>query len=65
VKSGEVVRVKVLEVDEARKRISLTLRLDDEPARAASRSGAESRRGREARRPGRPGVGAARAGAGG
>jgi uncharacterized protein len=32
VKSGEVVRVKVLDVDEARKRISLTLRLDDEPA---------------------------------
>jgi protein Tex len=30
VKSGDVVRVKVVEVDEARKRISLTLRLDDE-----------------------------------
>jgi protein Tex len=30
-KSGDVVRVKVLGVDEARKRISLTLRLDDEP----------------------------------
>jgi uncharacterized protein len=30
VKSGDVVRVKVLSVDEARKRISLTLRLDDE-----------------------------------
>jgi protein Tex len=30
VKSGDVVRVKVLEVDEARKRISLTLRLDEE-----------------------------------
>ena len=29
VKSGDIVRVKVLEVDEARKRISLTLRLDD------------------------------------
>src|SRR5215213_9058201 len=32
VKSGDVVRVKVLDVDEARKRISLTLRLDDESA---------------------------------
>jgi uncharacterized protein len=32
VKSGDVVRVKVLEVDEVRKRISLTLRLDDEAA---------------------------------
>lgn len=32
VKSGQVVRVKVLEADPDRKRISLTLRLDDEPA---------------------------------
>jgi uncharacterized protein len=31
VKSGDVVRVKVLAVDAARKRISLTLRLDDNP----------------------------------
>ncbi|HEY2579108.1 MAG TPA: Tex family protein [Streptosporangiaceae bacterium] len=31
VKSGDVVRVKVMAVDAARKRISLTLRLDDEP----------------------------------
>jgi uncharacterized protein len=31
VKSGDVVRVKVLGVDAARNRISLTLRLDDEP----------------------------------
>lgn len=31
VKPGDVVRVKVLEVDVARKRIGLTLRLDDEP----------------------------------
>jgi protein Tex len=30
-RSGDVVRVKVLSVDAARKRISLTLRLDDEP----------------------------------
>ncbi|MFJ6415977.1 Tex family protein [Paeniglutamicibacter sp. NPDC091659] len=34
VTSGQVVKVKVLEVDPARKRISLTLRLDDEPAAA-------------------------------
>ena len=33
VKSGDVVRVKVLDVDVARKRIALTLRLDDEPER--------------------------------
>jgi uncharacterized protein len=42
VKSGEVVRVMVLEVDEARKRISLTLRLDDEPG-AAGRPDRERR----------------------
>ena len=33
VKSGDVVKVRVLEVDEARKRVSLTMRLGDEPAR--------------------------------
>jgi uncharacterized protein len=42
VKPGDIVRVKVLEVDVARKRIALTLRLDDEPgadrARPASRT---------------------------
>ena len=42
VKSGQVVRVKVLEADPERKRISLTLRLDDEPA--ASRGSAPSSR---------------------
>src|SRR6202040_4081372 len=30
VKSGDIVKVKVLEIDVARKRIALTLRLDDE-----------------------------------
>ncbi|HEU5143687.1 MAG TPA: Tex family protein [Dermatophilaceae bacterium] len=38
VKPGDVVKCKVLDVDVARKRISLTLRLDDEPTRG-SRSG--------------------------
>jgi protein Tex len=33
VKPGDVVRVKVLDVDIPRQRISLTLRLDDEPQR--------------------------------
>lgn len=37
VRPGEVVRVKVLTVDVQRKRISLTLRLDDEPPEAAPR----------------------------
>jgi uncharacterized protein len=37
VKSGQVVRVKVLEADPERKRISLTLRLDDEPSPSGGR----------------------------
>jgi protein Tex len=41
VKSGDVVRVKVLSVDTARRRISLTLRLDEEgaPPQAARQTG--------------------------
>ena len=35
VKAGDVVKVKVLEVDAARKRIALTMRLDDEPGGVA------------------------------
>ena len=46
VKSGAVVRVKVLEVDEARQRIALTLRLDDEPGAAAGRGEQGEGRGR-------------------
>ncbi|WP_344077299.1 Tex family protein, partial [Luedemannella helvata] len=59
VKPGDIVKVKVLEVDVPRNRIGLTLRLDDEPGRAAgpARGGA----GRDsAARPGPGGVGAAR-----
>ena len=51
VKSGQVVRVKVLEADPDRKRISLTLRLDDEPAGA----GGPAAGGRAAAQPERPG----------
>ena len=39
VKSGQVVKVKVMEVDPSRKRIGLTLRLDDEPGAKAGRGG--------------------------
>ncbi|MDK1328208.1 Tex family protein [Arthrobacter sp. zg-Y1143] len=42
VKSGQVVKVKVMEADPERKRISLTLRLDDDPADPA---GSRPRRG--------------------
>ena len=64
VKSGQVVRVKVLEADPERKRISLTLRLDDEPGTAGgsgSRGGGRDRgaRGTERgeRRPAAPQAG--------
>jgi uncharacterized protein len=40
VKSGDIVRVKVLEVDKPRKRIALTLRLDDEVGSKPERTGA-------------------------
>ncbi|WP_461715530.1 Tex family protein [Streptomyces sp. DSM 41036] len=49
VKPGDIVKVKVLDVDIPRKRISLTLRLDDE---AAPRSGQEG--GERRQRGGRP-----------
>ena len=38
VRTGQSVQVKVLEVDLQRKRIALTMRLDDEPQAAAARS---------------------------
>ncbi|MFH9726617.1 helix-hairpin-helix domain-containing protein [Streptomyces sp. NPDC017254] len=57
VKSGDVVKVKVLDVDIPRKRISLTLRLDDEPG-ADAQGGAPKRergeRGDRGERSGRP-----------
>ncbi|MEE2523273.1 Tex family protein [Pseudarthrobacter sp. J47] len=47
VKSGQVVRVKVLEADPERKRISLTLRLDDEPGAGAQGKSAGGGQGRQ------------------
>ncbi|WP_393935758.1 Tex family protein [Aeromonas rivipollensis] len=64
VKAGDIVRVKVLEVDAPRKRISLTMRLDEkagQPARkpAESRpSGAGSARPRQEPKPSAPAGGA-------
>jgi len=49
VKAGQVVKVKVLEVDEKRKRIALTMRLTDSAA-DASKSGAPRDRGVDAKR---------------
>jgi protein Tex len=42
-KPGDIVRVKVLAVDAARKRISLSLRLDDFPERSGARGGRPAR----------------------
>lgn len=64
VRSGQVVRVKVLEVDVQRKRISLSLRLDDEPGGApgekpagkgqrGGRGGKPARAGKDSRQRGR------------
>src|SRR5690606_33681853 len=51
VKPGDVVKVKVLEVDTVRSRISLTLRLDDEPGRDPG-SGRQPGNGARSRRRG-------------
>jgi protein Tex len=58
VKPGDIVRVKVLEVDKPRKRISLTLRLDDEVGPRADRAGTAASRdtGTRAPRPGSRGA---------
>ena len=50
VKAGDVVKVKVLEVDEKRKRIALTMRLDDEPGSTA-KSGRPSENGKHSGSP--------------
>ncbi|MBA4865133.1 RNA-binding transcriptional accessory protein [Streptomyces sp. PSKA54] len=51
VKPGDIVKVKVLDVDIPRKRISLTLRLDDEAAPASSSSAGGGRPQRGGRPP--------------
>lgn len=52
VKPGDIVRVKVLDVDIPRKRISLTLRLDDDHGAAAGQGGSGGRGGRREERGG-------------
>ena len=67
VKPGDVVRVKVLDVDKPRKRISLTLRLDDEAGAASSRpaSGARSSAGHQSQRSSKPDKSSTKPAAGG
>jgi len=50
VKTGDVVQVKVLEVDVKRKRISLTMRMDDQPGAKQERPARSDAGGRESRR---------------
>jgi uncharacterized protein len=52
VKAGQVVKVKVLEVDEKRKRIALTMRLTDTAADAGRAAGAPRDKGTDAKRMG-------------
>ncbi|MFH8344596.1 Tex family protein [Streptomyces sp. NPDC018045] len=64
VKPGDIVRVKVMDVDIPRKRISLTLRLDDEPAKGGGTADGGQRTGapRDGRRGDRDGRGDQRRG---
>lgn len=51
VKAGDIVKVKVMEVDLQRKRIALTMRLDEQPDESNARSGGNRGAGKEAARP--------------
>jgi uncharacterized protein len=65
VKPGQIVKVKVMEVDVKRQRISLTMRLDDPagaPSRAADTRGQTSPRDRQSPEPKRPALSAPKPG---
>lgn len=51
VKAGDIVQVKVLEVDLQRKRIALTMRLDEQPGDSPARAGSNKTAARENTRP--------------
>ncbi len=51
VKAGDVVKVKVLEIDDKRRRIALTMRLDESAARTRESSAGAGRRERDPRPP--------------
>ena len=55
VKAGQVVKVKVLEVDLQRQRIALTMRMGDEPTQGKRNDQAPANRGNNQGRPQRPG----------
>ena len=49
VKAGDIVKVKVIEIDVARKRIGLSMRLEDEPGEGRSAGSKPAQTGRPAR----------------
>ena len=51
VKAGDIVKVKVMEVDMQRKRIALTMRLDEQPGESSARGGNNRSNGKENTRP--------------
>ncbi|EIB97374.1 Tex family protein [Pantoea sp. Sc1] len=51
VKAGDIVKVKVMEVDLQRKRIALTMRLDEQPGEGNARGGAKNGAQRDEKRP--------------
>nr|WP_197063339.1 MULTISPECIES: Tex family protein [Pantoea] len=51
VKAGDIVKVKVMEVDMQRKRIALTMRLDEQPGESNARGGNNRSSGKEQNRP--------------
>ncbi len=51
VKAGDIVKVKVMEVDMQRKRIALTMRLDEQPGESNARGGNNRNSGKENARP--------------
>ncbi|WP_337022014.1 Tex family protein [Pantoea anthophila] len=51
VKAGDIVKVKVMEVDLQRKRIALTMRLDEQPGEGNARGGAKNGAPRDEKRP--------------
>lgn len=51
VKAGDIVKVKVMEVDLQRKRIALTMRLDEQPGESNARGAGNRSAGKESARP--------------
>jgi len=51
VKAGDIVKVKVMDVDLPRKRIALTMRLDEQPGDSTARSGSNRSGSKDAARP--------------